>query len=360
MMAARRSSISLGFLCLLLGLSAFAGPAADDPPGRRASTAVSGPALGYGFDENLGALRPILGIPGASVLGGKLDVGVGFSVAEVSPRQDYALGIASGSKELLIVDLAAGRAVARSLSGVAPGADRVFLSSTGAAASLYYRNRRSAAIITGLPGAPQLSGDFDLSALPPLITAMAVSDDGRLLLAGVSEGAAAALFALRPGNSPRYVAAAGNVTSICFLENAHDALIADSRDHEILLLREVGEAWERVLLAGPKDGISSPVAVSASSDGRRVFAVNAGSGVIAALSLAGGAVALIPCRCSPSGLHRLNGNAVFRLTAFSEAPLFVLDGEQPEPRVVFVPSEIVTAPVGSPRPRHLPRERSRE
>jgi len=58
---------------------------------------IRGPQLGYVFDESQGILRPILGVPGASRLGDSLSLGVSLTLAEISPKQDYALGGLGGA-----------------------------------------------------------------------------------------------------------------------------------------------------------------------------------------------------------------------------------------------------------------------
>ena len=56
---------------------------------------VSGPGSGFVFDRSGSALRPVLGIPGASVLGDPLKLGFDLSSATVAPAQDSVLAIAA-------------------------------------------------------------------------------------------------------------------------------------------------------------------------------------------------------------------------------------------------------------------------
>ncbi len=292
---------------------------------------IAGPVLGYVWDQGSG-LRPILGIPGASSLGSPVETSVALLTAEVSPRQDFALAVTE-SKRLLLLDLRTAPIVERPLEiELAP--DRIILSPTGAAAALYYRERRAMRVLTGLPGdAIFVSGEMDLTSLPPLLTAIAISDPDPAVLVAAPGG----LYALDTGNpAPRLIASAENITALAFVENSRDVLLADSRRNEVVLLRDATGAGERVLLAGERDGVSRPIAVVA--DGRRrAITVSARTALL--LDLDGSPPVSLSCNCSISGLHRLKGSSAFRLNAPSNEPLFLLDAATAEPRIFFVPSE---------------------
>ncbi len=293
---------------------------------------ISGPVLGYVWDQASG-LRPILGIPGASSLGSPVETSVALLTAEISPRQDYALAVTE-SKRLLLLDLRTAPVVERPLEIVPAAPDRIILSPTGAAAALYYRERRAIQVLTGLPGdAILVSGEMDLTSLPGLLTAIAVSDPDPAVLVAAPGG----LYALDTGNpAPRLIASAENITALAFIENSRDLLLADSRRNEVVLLRDATGAAERVLLAGERDGVSRPVAVVA--DGRRrVIAASVRTALL--LDLDGSPPVSLACNCSISGLHRLKGESAFRLNAPSDETLFLLDAATAEPRIFFVPSE---------------------
>jgi hypothetical protein len=91
-------------------------------------------------------------------------------------------------------------------------------------------------------------------------------------------------------------------------------------------------------VAGPKEGIASPVAVAISNDGKRAFVANGKSGTIAILDLqAKTQVGELTCQCTPTGLDRLAGVDVFRLTEPSNRPMWVLEAAAHQSRIVFVP-----------------------
>lgn len=321
------------------------------PVAAKSQVPITGPILGYVWDPAAAGIRPILGIPGSSTLGPTLDVGVTLRSAQVSPRQDYALALPTEPGRFVIVDLPAGRVSAALADGATP--DHVTLSPTGASALLYYHDRRSVRVITGLPAAPSAAGEFDLSGLPAPVTAMAINDPGDTVLVAVSPG----LYALTAGREPLLVSAAGQISAISFFGNSHHALFADYSHNEVVWMRDVAGAAERIVLAGENDGIAKPISVAAFSDDRRVLVASAASAAM--LDLAGGPPALVTCQCNISGLYRLKGESLFRLNAPSRDPMFLLDAGAAEPRILFIPSLAKEGP-GISTAVQTPRGRRRE
>lgn len=304
------------------------------PAGAKSQTLppIQGPVLGYLWDQQLSGIRPIFGIPGSSTLGPVLDLGVVIRGAEISQAQDYALAV-DASGRLLLVDLQAASLSARTIetTPLRPP-DRIFLSPTGASAALYYREAASVQVVKGLPAAPSLGSPLDLSSLPNLLTALAISDSGDVLLAAIPEG----LYALAAGGTPPVlVSPTTSISATSFLDNSHDAVVAARSRNEVLWIRDVAGAAAQVLLAGERDGIADPIAIAGSKDRRRVFIGS--NGGVAILELGGGPPVLLPCDCSPSGLYRLAGDSVFRLNDPSSGPMFLLDASSREPRVLFIP-----------------------
>ena len=287
---------------------------------------VQGPVLGYAWEAASSRLRPLLGIPGSSLLGTPLDLGVSLTLAEVSPRQDYAVAVEADSGAVLLIRLT-GTLSANPLPGVAPGASRIALSATGSAAAIYIPNRESLYVITGLPDGPSVAS----VTLPGPVSALAVHDSGDLVLTVSSEQ----LYALRPGTEPRRLGQVGASAAIAFAEDSRDALIADPSRQEVFLLR--GEN-ERLILAGARDGVSDPVAVALA--GRRGFVANRGSSTVLVVDLAGAPPLSVACPCEVSGLQRLRGETVFRVTDSLRSASYLLEAGPAEPRLWFVPPDV--------------------
>ena len=313
--------------------------AVGDKPSKRSFSpnSMRGPIQGWVFDHIHGGLRPVLGFPGASTLGGVLEVGISISQAWISPQRNCVLAEIKDSKEIALLDLSRDPLEVSSVGVAKPGPDQVVFSPTGASVVFHHRATHSIQLITGLPSAPSLVAEIDISSLSESLSAMAVSDDAGAVLLGVFEGEAGAVYVANERQEVGPVSVIGQASAISFLSNTRDALITDRRNHELLLIRDVTGMAERLTLAAERDGILGPVAVQVSDDNKRIFIANSDSSTVTVLQLDGGVIKQVPCGKAPSGLYRLGGPSVFRLTEFSEEPLLLLDGGAEEPRALFVP-----------------------
>ena len=70
-----------------------------------AESQIEGPRLGYVYDRQVAAVRPILGIPGSALFGQPLSSELREAV--VSPSQDFAIGIFGDDSAVGILSLPA-------------------------------------------------------------------------------------------------------------------------------------------------------------------------------------------------------------------------------------------------------------
>ena len=300
-----------------------------------AAATIQGPELGFVFDSAKKELRPILGIPGAAVLGQPLALGVDVRRVAISPLEDYVLAVGGEHNQAMVFAMSHSPSTPVMVQGADRGADQIVISAGGKAAALYYKNGSRIEVVTGLPAAPKVGSELYLSAGQTL-TALAVADDGHTVLAAAGDR----LFQAAPGGEVPLLAELGHVAAIS-IPAAGTALIADSSHNQIHRVRGIGAGIEADVIAGPKEGIATPVAVAVSHDGSRAFVANAKSRTVSIIDLKGeAAVRSIACACTPSGLNRLAGNETFRLTEMSSRPMWMLDAGGTEPRVVFVPAEL--------------------
>jgi hypothetical protein len=313
---------------------------------------ISGPFLGFVFDPQASGLRPIVGTPGASLMGDPLDPGTRIGRAEISPRQDYAL--VSIGDEIRVLRF--GDRSLRTLPDAA--ADRIAISPSGRAAVLYRRETNSFQVFASLPDSIATARMTRLMDRGAGLTAIAVSDDGLALLAAFSDGVSGGVFVVGAEGDARLIQPARRASAIAFLANGHDALIADASEDKLWLVRDVAGSSNALLIAGERDGVAGPVAVASSADNQRALVANSRSSTVAVFDLSGGAPAVVSCPCVPALLDRLTGNAVFRLTEPSAGPMWLFDGDSAELRTVFVPPSPVNVAV--PRPvRRIGHEKNR-
>ena len=295
---------------------------------------VGGPVIGFVFDGSVAALRPILGIPGASTLGAPLDAGFELSWATVAPRQDSSIAVdSSGAVHLLRL----GSGVSETRCGACPStADGAVFSPSGTAVALYAAGRVQ--IVTGLPDAPVSGASFEVASFAraargrTLAPPMALSDDGAWLLASTRDSVE--LFAANGG--PRRLLATGAYPLVAFAAGSHDAASADVRGAALVLFHDVAGASTGQRLAAPGD-IRYAGALAFSADGGRLLLASAAEQSVAVIDLASGTRTVAACDCAPTGLAAM-GN-VMRLNEAGNGPLWLLDDEAAaEPRVVFVPA----------------------
>ncbi len=283
---------------------------------------LRGPLMGWVFDGGAGALRPVWGVPGASLLGDKL-ASPAFSGAAVCPAKDYALVTDAGGAAS-ILRLTGGTLAP--LAGALGSPSRIVLSSGGDAAVLFRAEGRALQVAAGLPAAPSVtSRPYPAGASAP--AALAVSDDGEAVLAAWDE-----TLLLIGKEGAHSLAVPGAVVALSFRAGTHDALAATAGGEVWLIAAANGEPRYR-RVAGAQDGISAPLAAEFSRDGARAFV--AGANGVTAVDLGTGAATAVACRCTPTGLLRLDGNALFLLTAGK--PIIAMDGSGDQPRVWLVP-----------------------
>lgn len=294
---------------------------------------VQGPVAGYVFDSGAHAVRPILGIPGASILGDPVDLGFSAIRAAVSPAQEAVLAIAADGS-LHAFQLSAGAASEVAVNGFSVAPERIVFSPSGSAAAVYGGGRIQ--VMTGIGSSPHAGSTFDISALlvlpgnrghQTLSGSFAVSDDGAYVL--VAGGSGVQVFG---GGSPRQVAS-GSGMAVAFARGNHDAIVAGTG---VTLIHDVGGAANAQSIA-EEGAIPATVGAAFSSDNSKLYLASAAARGVTGFDLAAGTSQTISCDCAPAGIQAM-GN-FFRLNEVSADPLWLLDTTVTGPRIVFVPAK---------------------
>jgi hypothetical protein len=301
---------------------------------------LSGPVAGFVFDGPGRALRPVRGVPGASLLGDPVNFGIDVAAVYVAPRQDSAL-VVGADQSLHLFVLNAGGPAEVSLGGLSGVPDRVVFSPSGTAVALMVSG--SARVLTGLPNAPALTGSVKVGGPDaatgrgsrPLAAARswALSDDGTYLLT-VAQGSARLLSV--HGQNRSLIPAQADAL-VAFAAGGHDAAVMDSVTG-LTLIRDASGAAGTQVLAAPDEGLAGPAGLAFSQDKQTVYVASAAAKSVAAFNLAAASRTAIGCACTPSTLAPM-GN-LFRLTELTTGPLWILDGAAATPRTVFVPARV--------------------
>jgi hypothetical protein len=297
-----------------------------------AQTPVGGPSLGYVFDTPGQVLRPILGIPGASIFGDPVN-SAPLSVAGVSLRQNVAIVNDGAWKAIGLTTAASGATVLP--DGLAGALAAV--SENGTAAAFYDAASSALSVVTGIASPSMAANPVALDSLPGAITAMAVSDDGSLLASSSLSGGGESLMWIGADGSVRQLASLQSTAAILVWNHGGNALVTDRAANQILQIQNPGGNAAIALLASDADGVSTPAGAALSADGKRLWIANAGAQSVLGIDLNSRTTVTLNCAFDITALVPLAGGASFRLNDLKNGPLWILDPTPGAERVVFVP-----------------------
>jgi hypothetical protein len=301
------------------------------------SGSVSAPVMGYAFDGTARAIRPIRGIPGASLLGEGIDAGFPVAMAAIAPSQDFALAVAAGESRLRLLPLSATSSGDPLPQNTLAAPSRIRFSASGSAALLFQDAGRLQSI-SGLPGHPSVR-DIDLSALTNAPNALAISDDG--LLVAISDEAA--VWLVNQDGAWVQLALPGPTAILAFRRNSHDLLGVSNRgDVHLVGNPDTQMDYRLVYAAGPETANS--VGGQFSAAGSHIYTVNQ-TGNVAAIEIATGSLRSVSCGCRATSLDILGTRGLYRLTPAGESVLMLFDGSDGA-AVWFVPPGISAEAAG--------------
>ncbi|MCS7026332.1 MAG: hypothetical protein NZV14_16155 [Bryobacteraceae bacterium] len=282
-----------------------------------AQNSVEGPITAWIWDREAAGIRPILGLPGASVFGELLDCGVRFTTVATTRR--FSLGVAAeDGQAYLIRPFAAAKAAP--LAQIPPGASRIVLSPSGDSAAFLYEDSHRISWVSGLPERVEVR-HYNLENTP---SKLAVSDGGAFLAVSLPDG----LHILDRESNRWKLGHEGVLAALEFLHGSHDLLLGDERG--LWLIRNVRNPDHAMLLDTPIR------ALAAAADRSQVVALDSEARLLL-FQLSDRTVRLMTPPVEPSGLSRLEGH-LFRIHSLRDEPMWLLDLSGPEPRMAFVPA----------------------
>jgi hypothetical protein len=300
-----------------------------------AQTPVGGPSLGFIFDAQGQALRPILGIPGASIFGGPLAASAPLSAAAISLRQNIAI-INDGAWKAL--SLAQDASDAAALPDGLPAGARVAVSETGTAAAFYDADNSALSVVTGI-GSSATAAAVSLDGLPGGITAFAAADDGSLLLTAAVPDGGEGLFWIGQDGSMRQLASLQGTSSILLWNHGANALVADRAGNQVWSLQDPGGNAALTQVASDADGVSGPAGAAMSADGKQLWIANATTRTVLGIDINTRSAVSLSCGFDLTTMLPTTDGVSFRLTDLTGGPLWILDATPGmDPRVVFVPA----------------------
>ena len=317
---------SLSLVCGLLSIASLASAG-------QLSGTLSGPSLGYVWNDSDGKIHPLLGMTGNATIGNGQDLGFAISQA-VSLNGRYFLASTDASPSLIFINAVTVPASITAISNAPTGPSRIAASRGGTAASLYYEEPQRVLIVTGLPSAPKVTHAIDISAGGGTLSRMTVSDDGSLFLYSASQGADDALFAWTPAAGHRLLTTADSISAIA-LTPGGDAIVADASRGEIFSIADPKGSAGRLFLADDRSGVLNPTSVAVSNAGQ-IYIANGGTDTILTLDSAGNLLRTQQCGCELAGFFPLK-DSLYRLSNRTDQTLYLLEAGANGDRVSFVP-----------------------
>jgi hypothetical protein len=310
------------------------------------SAGVAGPVTGFIFDAQLGAVRPMLGIPGAAYLGKAM--ATGLVAASVAPDGSAALAVQQGGKLVLYSGLRSATPVALAVAGAIAGLDHFAWApsnNASSAAAVYSSRTGQGQILTSLAPSPAAAAPIDLSGLPGQVTALAF--DGQRLIVGVVSGDSGGIYLAGASSGIQRIASAANPSVIALAGSS--LYFADNQSQQIFQVQNYAGTPAAVVFANDSS-ISSPAGLQVSADGQRLYVANAGNRKLTVYDIASRSpVRILDLNFTPTRLDRFGDASVFLLNGSGQGPLYVVrDGGPGKAAVYFVPAP------GKPRPLKAP------
>ncbi len=307
-------------------------------PGPTVSAVPAGPQLGYAWLNDARTLRPILGLPGSSLIGESVVPANTYVNAEASARSAIALLVGT-DQQVYSMNLPNG---APSSLGFSAGASpRIRFSPSGTSAVLYTPGSMNAVAVLNLKGTPQIKS----IALPSPAIEMTSSDAGVIAVSldaanGVSTGV------LTPSNSFQQLVRLGGTGGLAFIGSTDDLLAADSVADALTLVRSSSTAPSATIVASA-GLLRAPVAVGAARGGRWAVVANGGDSSVVRVDLSGATPPQrLACASQPKTVEQLGGNGVFRFTDIGNSPAWIADITASTPNMLFIPA--IPAVTGGP------------
>ena len=299
----------------------------------------SGPVEGFTFDAPTATLRAIVGFPGAATFGPALLSGLEF--ASPAPQRNYAIAFQNGNAAL-VTGLDAASVSSVPLAGLANLPDGVAWTADGSFAVLYSRAGGWIQTVSGLPANPVVGASISLAPLGGPLAAVAVDSKQQQVAVAIGGGAAGVYLVAGTGNFTPLLQT-GNPVALSFSTDGTQLFAVDAAGMQIAAVNLATFAFQMI----PIKGVSDPFAV-AQAAGQNVYVASRGDRTLQEYDLASGVlITQIPLSFAPTGIQQLGVNS-FLLAARVRAadPLWLITASS-QPAVYFVPA--IPQTIGRPR-----------
>jgi hypothetical protein len=288
-----------------------------------AGAEFSGPVLGFVYDETSKSIRPLLGTPGAAVIGAAAD-DHRYEKAVVSGDKGIGVGFAADAAGIL-------RVAPQEAPTVIPDAlarfDVAALSVSGSSAALYTRECTCVQVLTDLTSTARVVRTVAL-AEGSEARALAINEDGSLLAIALTTSR----VLIHSSEQVREIEA--DATALAFSADGRRLAVADDVRKTVVLYTNVADALQVVHIVLERDGLKSPKALWFASEGKVL--VGDGSGIVHVIEPAG-SLRSVTCGCVPDTFARTAAADVLRITGVGSGTAWVLQATEDRLDTLFIP-----------------------
>ena len=310
-------------LILLMGMAAFQAASGQQ-------VGFGGPVEGFTFDLPTASLRAVVGYPGAASFGPAVLTGLEFGSA--APQKNYAVAFQSGNF-LLATALDSATVSTVSVPGVTRLPEAVAWSTDGSFAVLYSRSGNWIQTLSGLPSSPAAGSDIELAPLGGALAAVAVDATGKQVAIAMS-GAGSGLYLMTASQGFAPVLQLANPVALSFSSDGTQLFAIDSATKELAVLNLSSLNFQMTSLTG----LADPFAVQSGAS-QRIYIASRADRLLRELNLATGQAATdLGLSFAPTGIQQFGPNSfVVASRAEPGDPLWlVTNGTQPA--AYFVPA----------------------
>ena len=296
-------------------------------------TSLSGPVVGITFDAPTRSLRAVNGTPSSALFGPALLDSLDF--ASVAPRQNYGIVFENG-KCLFVSGLGAKTIASVPIAGITQHPDGIVWSGNGSVAILYSRAASWFQTIAGFPNAPVAGTLVDVSSLGGPFAAVVADTTGQRIVVGVS-GDNGAVYQTTGGQFT-HLASMAKPISLSFSSDGQTLYALDAATAQVTAVSLGNQGFQTLALPG----IADPIAIQSVEDSqnRQLLYVAGGSDrMVRILDVASQQIVEdVALNFQPTGLDPFgNGSFVLAFRSQSANPLWLF-AATPQPGAYFVPA----------------------
>jgi hypothetical protein len=299
---------------------------------------VGGPVLGYVFDQATHEIREITGIPGAALIGRLIQTEFPIRSAWISPKQAIALGQSPG-EDLYMVNLAENIASCKLIGTLNSQITKVSWSTSGTSAVAITKNLDQLLLLhTANAFSPSLQ-EVALRGLQGEITALAVSDDGQSILAGLKGEDGTSLQAILPDGSLLPIASLPSVSALAFQPGGKDLFVADRIGNSLYSVKGIPSNPQVSPLVFKDLELANPAALAFNSRGDLLAVGNSAAPFLSILDFKRFQAFRIESKLTLDQWTPWPSGDVIQLQEYSGGPLSLLQLTPEGSRLTFVPAD---------------------